>query len=461
MGILYKLSTNGILKITGALVFIFCATVQKSEAQISNSCPAPPLGWNSWTNHGWKISEKAILENAFVMAVKLKASGYRYIVLDGGWHDNPEQGDSAVTDQYGKITSKERFPHGIAYLADTIHSLGLKFGIHIMRGVSRTGYKNNIPVFGTPYRVRDITDTSSLCSWSDDNYGIDMAKPGAQEYYDSFIAQLVSWGVDFIKIDDVTEHPAEILAVKAAIKKTGKRVVLSLSPGDNSMIKNIEAFNAADMVRITPDIWDNQAGINQAFYSWKRWSGVTGRNFWADMDMIPFGHLGLCNPNPDYLIAGNNTEGKEQGKERMSAFSLNQKYTFITLRAMSASPFFMGGDLPTSDSLSFAIITNKEMLACNQNGVMGKLISEKDSLEVWETGNKKNVNKGWIAVFNRSNTEKQIRLTPFYFNFKEPFSLYNIWQKKWLGILTDNSPLKLTVKPGAVIFCRYNKIKQK
>ena len=107
------------------------------------------------------------------------------------------------------------------------------------------------------------------------------------------------------------------------------------------------------------------------------------------MDMIPFGQLGLTNQNPDYLNAGYNTEGKEQGKERMSAFSLNQKYTFITLRAMSASPLFMGGDLPTSDSLSFALITNKEMLACNQNGVMGKLISEKDSLEVWEKGNKK------------------------------------------------------------------------
>ncbi len=168
------------------------------------------------------------------MASKLKPFGYTYIVLDGGWHSNPYQSDTSSVDQYGQITDRIKFPNAIPYLANYVHGLGLKFGIHIMRGVSRIGYKNNIPVFGTNYRIRDIADTTSVCPWSKDNYGINMSKPGAQEYYNSFIGQLISWGIDFIKIDDITEHPDEILAVKK--DKTGKRVVLSLSPGNNSMV---------------------------------------------------------------------------------------------------------------------------------------------------------------------------------------------------------------------------------
>ena len=72
-------------------------------------------------------------------------------------------------------------------------------------------------------------------------------------------------------------------------------------------------------------------------------------------------------------------------KERVSSFSKDEKYTFITLRALSASPLIMGGDLPTSDQSSFDLLTNKKMLACNQNGIVGKLLSAKDGIEIWKT----------------------------------------------------------------------------
>jgi hypothetical protein len=438
------------------IIVLFVVVSSCGNAQLkNNNLSAPPLGWNSWTSYGGRINEQAVIMNSETMAARYIKYGYTYIVLDGGWHSKPQLQDTDNVDQYGQLTNKIKFPNGIPYLAEQVHKLGLKFGIHIMRGVSKIGYRNNIPVFGTAYKVRDITDTTSICPWSDDNYGIDMSKPGAQEYYDSFIGQLISWGVDFIKIDDITEHPDEILAVKKAIDKTGKKVVLSLSPGDNAMINNLKVFNVAEMVRVTPDIWDNQKGIDLAFTSWERWSVVSDCHFWIDMDMIPFGHLGLSNPYPDYLLADKNQQGGERVRERMSFLTTDQKYTFITLRALSASPLMMGGDLPTSDEFSFELLTNKEMLACNQNGVTGKLIYSKDSVQIWKTPDKTRPHEGWIGIFNRTDHEKSIQLSLSDFDTKETMSLYNIWQEKELGTFTFTSKLAFQINPNGVVFCRY------
>ena len=440
------------MKNTIILVIMAVFTISIAAQEQMNT-PKPPLGWNSWANYGWKVTEKDVLETADAMAIKLKPFGYEYLVLDGGWHEDGKDPLDTV-DQYGMWWSKERFPNGIPWLSEQVRAKGLKFGIHLMRGVARTGYKKNIPVSGTNYHVQDVTDTTSLCGWSNQNYGINMSKPGSQEYYDAYIGQIVSWGVDFIKIDDITEHPAEITAVCNAIKKTGKKVVLSLSPGDNSMTNNLGSFNGADMVRVTSDIWDNQKGIDQCFTSWKRWAEVPCRKFWVDMDMIPFGHLCLSNPNPNYLepVIG---EGFETGKERMCAFSKDQKYTFITLRALSASPLMMGGTLNSSDDFSFELITNKDMLACDQNGVMGKLVYEKDSVEIWKTPKKGNQNEGWIGVFNRSKKNKQVKLKVADFGEQTPISLFNVWENKDLGQLTSTYGMDMQINPNGVAFCRY------
>lgn len=436
-----------------SFIFLFIVAATACNERMKNdNLTAPPLGWNSWTSYGWMVSEKDILVTADVMAEKLKPYGYEFLVLDGGWHVSGSPGDTL--DQYGMIPSKSRFPHGIPWLAKQVHDRKLKFGIHIMRGVSRDGYKRNDKIFGTDYRIRDIADTTSVCGWSDQNYGIDMNKPGSQEYYDFYIGEVVSWGVDFIKIDDITEHPAEILAVKKAIDKTRKKVILSLSPGDNAKVSYLQAYNVADMVRVTPDIWDNQKGIDQAFAAWKIWSEVFDRHFWIDMDMIPFGHLSLSNPFPDYLLPGENQEGGEGVRERMSFLSTDQKYTFITLRALSASPLMMGGALPTSDEFSFELLTNKEMLACNQNGVTGKLIYSKDSMEIWKTPDKNKPNKGWIGIFNRTAHAKSIQLSLSDLGIKNTISLYDIWQKKELGTFTSTSKLTFQVSPNGVVFCR-------
>lgn len=434
----------------------------KLNQRLDNKLSSPPLGWNSWDSYGKFPTEKAMLANLEAMAKRLKPFGYAYFVIDAGWNiEKDEKGnlDKMAIDKYGRyIPAKTAFPNRIKAIADKAHQLGLKFGIHIMRGIPRDAYKANLPIFGTSYTARDIADTTSLCTWNSDNYGVNMAKPGAQEYYNSYIGQLISWGVDFIKADDITGHPAEVQAVKTAIKKTGKDVVLSLSPGEGANIKNVSAYNEGDMLRVTKDIWDNQIGFNKAFDAWKKWANVSERKFWLDMDMIPFGHLCLPNHNPDYLTTDNTGEGLKnvKGRERMSTLSEDQKYTFITLRALSASPLFMGGDLPTSDEFSFWLITNKEILACNQNGIVGKQVYSKDGIEIWKTPNKNDPKKGWIGVFNRNEKENRlIKLTAIDLGAEnQTISLFDIWKANDTKKIAL-SPMIMQVNANGVIFCRY------
>lgn len=434
-----------------------------SDAKADNkTITKPPLGWNSWDSYGMYPTEKAMLANLEVMAKRLKPFGYSYFVIDAGWN-KVKNADGKIIgmtmDQYGRyIPNKVTFPNGIKAVADRTHALGLKFGIHVMRGISREAYKNNLPVLGTSYSARDIADTTSRCRWNNDNYGIDMTKPGAQAYYDSYIGLIVSWGVDFIKADDITAHPSEIHAVRLALDKTGKDVVFSLSPGGDSRIENIAAYNEAEMLRITTDVWDNQIGFTRAFDAWEKWSAESENKFWFDMDMIPFGHLCLQSPDPNYLTADNKKEGVkgDKGKERMDNLSKDQKYTFITLRALSASPLFMGGDLPTTDDFSFELITNKDILACNQNGVTGKLIYENDGIEIWKTPSKNNPNEGWLGIFNRNLQEKLVQVTAKELGDGNKFlALFSIWQQKDLGKVTASSQLELNINPNGVVFCKF------
>ena len=198
--------------------------------------------------------------------------GYEYFVIDAGWYyefnlrlgtlipistkDKNDKVRDVNLDQYGYlIPSKCFFPNGLKLIADECHKRGVKFGVHIMRGIPRKAVKLNTPVKGTAYFARDIAATNSLCDWCPLNYGVDMTKPGAQEYYDGFIQQLADYGVDFIKADDIVEFPAEVLAVQKAIQKTGRPIILSLSPGDRVLGDKIATYEKADMLRVTGDVW--------------------------------------------------------------------------------------------------------------------------------------------------------------------------------------------------------------
>ena len=211
------------------------------------------------------------------------------------------------------------------------------------------------------------------------------------------------------------------------------------------------------MVRVTPDVWDEQKYIDLCFQAWRKWQGKEQPGFWIDMDMIPFGQLQLMSPpssddektvmdKGDIALAG-------KGVRRICQLNSDQMETFITMRAMAASPLMMGGDLPSLDSYSLNLITDVDMLACNQNGVMGSLIYEHNEVEVWKTEKRGSSQVAWVAIFNRSEVVKTFVLCTTKLGLKESssISLRNIWKKSKLDL---NGLVKIPV--NGVIFIAVN-----
>jgi hypothetical protein len=402
------------------------------------------------------------------MVERLKPAGYQYFVLDIGWYGeheiDPETGFPKVKhandvrmDDYGRyLPSRTFFPNGLSRLIEMTHDFGLKFGIHIMRGIPRKAVELNLPILGTDYRAAEIANTRDTCSWCHYNYGIDMDKPGAQQYYNSYIQLLSEWGVDFIKADDITGFPKEIEAVAKAIEQCGREIVLSLSPGGQTVMERMEAYKLANMVRTTKDVWDNRKDLQQAFEAWSQYQEVVKEGFWLDMDMIPFGHLSLWNPRGK----GETKEGQQEllngkGFDRMCALNENQKYTFITMRALAASPLFMGGDLPTSDEFSFELITNREMIACNQNGITGRNVFRQDGVEVWLTPRKGADHEVWIGIFNRNSniTEVQLSLEQISLERSRHYEFENIWNVPAMQF--DGARIRSEIGGDGVLFLKY------
>ena len=422
----------------------------------------PPMGWNSFDSYRVDIHEQACFENLKTFVEVFKPVGYEYFVIDAGWYYEfklrpgtliPVAAKDKVLDENLDkdgylIPSKCFFPNGLKPIADECHKHGVKFGVHIMRGIPRKAVKLNTPIRGTSYFARDIADTNSICEWCPLNYGIDMTEPGAQEYYNGFIQQLADYGVDFIKADDIVEFPAEIEAVVKAIKQTGRPITLSLSPGDRVLGNEVATYEKADMLRVTGDVWDRQFDIEKSFASWLTWQYVPVRQgFWFDLDMIPFGELRVTIPKdtPDDKT-GNG------GKHRFDNFSAAQKRTFITMRAMSASPLFMGGVLPTLDKDSLRLLTNTEMIACNQNGKMGHMVEYSDEVQTWRTERRgAEKESGWVGIFNRSGEKKTIHVSLKSLSLKpdKSYELYDVWADKPL------KPGKVELEPHDCVFFRY------
>jgi alpha-galactosidase len=460
-----------------ASIFVF-TNAQKSDEPVKKLAQKPPMGWNSFDSYGVYLHEKAAMQNLEAFAKKLKPHGYEYFVIDAGWFGEFKLKEGTIYpiekhaktlkfNEFGLLQpSNTYFPNGLKPLINRCHELGIKFGLHLMRGIPRAAVKANTPVKGTKYFAQDVADTTSICAWNHQNYGLNMSKPGAQEFYNSLINQMADWGVDFIKYDDIVPFPEEVKAVAKAIAQSGRPIVLSLSPGGNVDPSHIDAFSMSQMLRVTPDIWDDHKGIDECFEEWRKWQGKAKAGFWIDMDMIPFGQLQMMSPKPAGVKG---TESKSEltkkmqsgeltpfellagkGFNRWSEFSKDQMYTFITLRALSASPLMMGGDLPTLDDFSLKLITNKEVLECNQNGVMGSLVSEKDGIEIWKTP-KKNGKGGWIGIFNRTEKLQSIALKPVNLGFDgaKSYKLVDVWNAGKI------STPDFKINPNGVVFFKY------
>ena len=456
---------NLLLLILILLIFISSSSAQTS---IPEFAPKPPLGFNSFDSYRSHLSEDKAYALMDVMAEKYLPYGYNYFVMDAGWYyeaelypnsNYPKKRLGLALDEFGLYEPcKTYFPNRIKALADYAHKKGLKFGVWIMRGIPRQAVSENLPVKGTPYFASDIADTTNICVWNSGNYGIDMTKPGAQEYYNALIDKLAGWGIDFIKVDDMVPNPQEIIAVAKAIEEGGHKMVYSLSPGDVHHPTHLNYYRRANMLRITRDIWDNPLSIEKGFFAWEAFQGTEQTGFWPDLDMIPFGRLDV--------ISTENIPGlDEDHRARQSRFSQGQMKTFIAQRALAASPLIIGGDLLTMDDFSYSLLTNREMLTCNQNGVMGVNVYRAGNVDVWLTPHKTDPERGWVGIFNRSKTDRKVTLNKQDLGFIAFEASYNLTAVKQSVLCTDvwsgesftiDEKYTFTLPAEDVVFLKFN-----
>lgn len=326
----------------------------------------PPMGWNSWDSYGTTVNEAEVLANARFMAEHLKAAGWDTLVIDIDWYD-PTARDHGynenaplILDEYGRqLPDPVRFPSaeggkGFKPLADAVHALGLKLGVHMMRGIPRIAVDKDLPVKGTEFTAKDVADLEHVCKWNPDNYGLKPGHPGSQAWYDAQIDQFAEWGLDFLKVDDMQTpfHSEEIAAYHRAIAKAeaahGREISLSLSPGGWVSTSYVDFLRGnAQMWRISDDLWDRWEDILQQFARLARWAPFQREGHWADADMLPLGHIGLR---------------AERGDDRDCKLTADERRALLALWCMGRSPLMVGGDLPTSTPETIALLANPALV---------------------------------------------------------------------------------------------------
>lgn len=412
----------------------------------------PPMGWNSYNCYGAAVKEAEVKANAEYMAEKLKEFGWEYIVVDYCWsyphppnsiQNNPPQfrlkNDNApvpwlAMDNWGRLLpDPNKFPSAACTgsfkeLADYIHSLGLKFGIHVMRGIPRQAVWAKSPIKGTNGITADrIADTVSICPWLNQMYGLDMSKPGAQEYYNSLAELYAEWGVDYIKMDDVDlnedypYHGDEAEAMHNAIIRSGRKMVLSLSL--NMKLKNKKHIKSiANSWRISKDFWDDWRLLKNQFALLDEWTEAREPGNWPDADMLQLGWISRRGPH---------------GPERESNFTKEEQITHVTLWCIAKSPLMMGGDMPDNSPFVEHLLTADEVLAVNQKAIGPKQLYRMDEKVVW-TAKSPDSEDVYVAFFNLNDSKSEVKVAFKDIGLKGKVRVRDLWQKKDIGIYEKN-----------------------
>ncbi len=428
--------------------------MDKNKAAIT-----PPMGWNSWDCYGAAVTEEQLLKNAEYMARNLKRYGWQYVVCDIQWYEpNAVDNDynnftELCMDSYSRlIPAPNRFPSsangkGFAPIAEKIHSMGLKFGIHIMRGIPRQAVHRNTPILGSNKTARDIAHHFSVCSWNTDMYGVDYRREGAQEYYDSLFEMYAEWGVDFVKVDDICvtefrkwDNPysakEEIEMIRKAIDKTGRNIVLSLSPGPAQLSVAEHLGANANMWRLTGDFWDDWGKLLEMFERCNEWSPFVKEGCWPDCDMLPLGRI--------------SKNGSCHGPQnRYTQFTRDEQITLMSLWCIFRSPLMFGGELNENDDFTLSLITNPEIIAVNQRSGKGKQVYNDGQTVVWTAESERAC--ALAAVFNISDEKRDITLNLSELSLPEKGVLRDLWKRADIKEVNGSFGVTLNAH-GAAVF---------
>jgi len=366
----------------------------------------PVMGWNSWDCFGAGVNEEQTLANAQYMKDKLLAHGYSLITVDIQWYEplahttEYRRGAALEMDVNGRLLpAANRFPltkdsRSFKSLADKLHAMGLKFGIHLLRGIPRQAVDQNVPIIGTEklqeggIHAADIASKTDICRWNTDMYGVDMSKPGAQEYYDSVLALMASWEIDFLKVDDLSApryHTEEVEAIRKAIDKTGRPIVLSTSPGATPISQGSHVEAHANQWRISNDFWDDWRALYAQFRRLNDWTPFRGPGHFPDADMLPLGNVRAW---------------QERGS--WTRLSQDEQITLMTLWSIARSPLIIGANLPKNDEFTLSILTNDEVIAVDQDSTNNRQLFNRDGQIAWLADVPHSKAK-YLAIFNATS----------------------------------------------------------
>ncbi len=367
------------------------------------------MGWNSWDCYGAGVNEEQALANAEYMAKNLKSHGYDLVTIDIQWYEPTahtetyKKGAVLETDANGRLLpAPNRFPstketRSFKPVADKLHGMGLQFGLHLMRGIPRQVVDRDNPVIlGTEklqpggIHAADIASKTDVCGWNTDMYGVDMSKPGAQEYYDSVFALMASWDLDFVKVDDLSApryHKAEVEAIRKAIDKSGRKIVFSTSPGATPVASGPDVEIGANQWRVSNDFWDNWGALQEQFKRLHDWEPYRAAGHFPDADMLPVGRLQMWS-RENTATPGRNTN-----------FTHDELVTLMNLWCMARSPLIVGANLPSNDDFTLQVLTNDEVLKIDQHSTNNRELKHEGSQYVWVADAEGSGNK-YVALFN-------------------------------------------------------------
>lgn len=454
------------LKSIALLCLLFSLSISIAKGQSVNPEPGlfktwaqtPPMGWNSWDCYGPTVMENEVKANADYMAQYLKPFGWEYVVVDIRWYvENDKAGGynqtdpRYVIDEYGRyLPAVNRFPSaangkGFKALADYVHGKGLKFGIHMMRGIPKVAVERKLPVRGTSGITADqLYSTELQCPWLHDNYTIVADKPGAQEYYNSLFELYASWGVDFIKIDDLSRpyHKSEIELIRKAIDRCGRPIVLSTSPGETPVEFAEHVRNHANMWRMVDDVWDTWDHFIHLMEICQRWYPYIAPGTWPDCDMIPLGRISIRG---------------ERGNDRMTRLTRDEQYSLMTLFTIFRSPLFFGGDLPSNDAFTLSLLTNTEVMKMHRESTAVRQLFQQDGKVAIASENAVTA-EVYLAIFNMRNESDpvDISINAIDLGINGPFSAFDMWSGKDAGKYIKN--LSVTLRPHSCILYKLKTI---
>lgn len=413
------------------------------------------MGWNSWDCYAATVNEQQLLSNAVYMAKHLKNYGWEYIICDIQWSE-PLAGSesceyrpfaSLCMDEYSRlIPAGNRFPStvggaGFRPIAQKIHDMGLKFGIHIMRGIPRQAAHSRTKILGTSVTADKIANPFSICGWNGDMYGVDSSKPDSQCYYNSLFELYASWGVDYVKVDDIcntnlyVHNPysakAEIEMIYKAVQACGRPMVVSLSPGPAVIEEAWHLRKHAHMWRITDDFWDNWQSLLHMFQRCEKWQAWVGAGSWPDCDMLPLGHIGMGWRQP-----------------RFTRFDRNEQITMMTLWCIFRSPLMMGGELNDNDDWTLSLLTNEEVLAVNQFGISPSQLEKSDKQCIWTSYMEDGAIN--VALFNLDGHEQNLQLPLDAVGFSSAIAR-DLWEHRDLGLVSGILQISLPPHGAALM----------